>query len=56
VRLKRINMALAPELKERRLNKNVCMKCYTVNPKTSKKCRKCGGKQLRPKKQEKKVK
>ena len=49
-------MAIAPELKARRLDKKVCMKCYTVNPKNAIKCRKCGSKQLRKKKQEKKVK
>jgi len=49
-------MAIFPEVKKRRLNKKVCMKCYTVNPKTAKKCRKCGSSALRPKKMEKKVK
>ena len=51
-----VNMAIFPETKERRLRKKICRKCTARNPWTATQCRKCGSKQLRPKKGEKKVK
>ena len=42
---------------ENELNKVlVCMKCKARNPKTSKRCRKCGAKDLRPKRKQTKGK
>lgn len=49
-------MAIFPEARERLLKKKICRKCTARNPWTAKQCRKCGSKQLRPKKKEKKVK
>jgi len=49
-------VAIFPELKERVFKKKICRKCKAKNPWNAKKCRKCGSKQLRPKKGEKKVK
>ncbi|MBS3060505.1 MAG: 50S ribosomal protein L40e [DPANN group archaeon] len=47
-------MPIFPELKARMFDKTVCRKCKARNPKTVKKCRKCGSDQLRSKKQGKK--
>lgn len=42
-------MARFPEAEARTLHKKICMDCYSRNAWRAKKCRKCGGKQLRPK-------
>ncbi|MFH0987260.1 MAG: 50S ribosomal protein L40e [Candidatus Micrarchaeota archaeon] len=49
-------MVIFPEMKERRIRKKVCRKCKSVSAYTATQCRKCGSKQLRNKKGEKKVK
>ncbi len=49
-------MAIFPEARERKLKKKICRKCKARNPWTSKKCRKCGSSDLRPKKLEKRTK
>ena len=49
-------MPIFPEVKERRLNKKICLKCGARNPHNATKCRKCGYNKLRPKKMGKKLK
>ena len=45
-------MARFPEAEERLLEKSICMRCNARNPVDAEKCRKCGGKKLRPKNRE----
>ena len=40
------------EAELRLFSKKVCMKCNARNPQRARKCRKCGGKNLRPKNKE----
>lgn len=45
-------MARFPEAERRRLHKMICMDCYARNAPRATRCRKCGGKTLRPKAKE----
>jgi large subunit ribosomal protein L40e len=49
-------MAVFPEAKARRLRKKICRRCKGRNSWGAIKCRRCGCKDLRPKKAERKVK
>ena len=45
-------MGKFPEADKRISDTNICLKCKTRNPKTVKKCRKCGSTYFRPKRKE----